>query len=255
MLLSPIDMDDPYSVLAVARGAPESVVDAAYRALAKENHPDNGGDPENFKSIKQAYESIKSDTDPYQSKRQTPPDWFGSLFSVKSEPVETISVVGDPEGEMTVEGEIFTVRLLGILPDTDASEIVKLPDELGSDTRRTLVLFDIQNNTDDVQEWHRDNTQYIDTEGFTYEREPTTIDGDVLGPRWTYFSVELDAHARTYFVAMVEKMPPDAQLGKIVHRQSAYAEGRTSGWVEGQERYEFVIDEQSRTYIPLPNGD
>jgi len=248
-------MNDPHSVLGVARGAPEEVVEAAYRALAKEKHPDNGGDPEEFKNIRQAYETIKSNTESYDSRSQTPPSWYDSLFSFKSEPVETISVVGDPQGEMKVEGEIFTVRLLGILPDTDASELVYKPDDLGSNVHRTLVLFDIQNNTDDIQRWHRDYSQFIDTDGFTYERDPTVIRDDVLGPRWSSFDVEPNANARTYFVAMVEEMPPDAQLAKVVHRQSAHAKGRTSGWVEGQEIYEFEINHKNRTSIPLPEGD
>jgi hypothetical protein len=98
-------MDDPYSVLGVSREAPDNVIDAAYRARAKENHPDNGGDPEEFKRIKEAYENIISVGDSHQSKSQTPPNWFDSLFSFKSEPVETISVIGDPESGLTVEGK------------------------------------------------------------------------------------------------------------------------------------------------------
>lgn len=42
-------VDNPYSVLGISRDAPDAVVEAAYRALAKEKHPDNGGDPDEFK--------------------------------------------------------------------------------------------------------------------------------------------------------------------------------------------------------------
>lgn len=248
-------MVDAYDILGVSRDAPSSVVEAAYRTLAKEHHPDNGGDPERFKEIKKAYESIISNTDGVDDNQKSPPNWYDSLFTFRSEPVGTISVIGDPMEALTVEGEIFTVRLMAILPDTDASKLVRLPDDLGENVRRTLVLFDIQNNTDDVQRWHRDKTKYVDTEGFTYNREDTVLDPGKFGPRWTRFNVELEGKARTYFVSMVEEMPPDARLGKIVHTQSAYAEGRTSGWVEGQERYEFIIDESNRTSIPLPDGN
>ncbi|WP_424016320.1 J domain-containing protein (plasmid) [Halorientalis pallida] len=243
-------MGEPHRILGVSEDAPETVVDAAYRALAKEKHPDQGGDPDEFTKIKEAYDAVKSENN--EANTQSTPGWFGSVFS--SEPAETISVIGDPENQPTVEGEIFTVRLKGIIPDMDASEIVRLPDELGKNTCRTVVLFDIQNNTDDVQKWHRDKTTYVDKAGFTYEREQTTIDSDKLGPRWTHFSVEIEPGARTYFVAMVEELPPDARLGKIVHSQYTHAEGLTSGWTEGKERYEFVIEEENRTSIPLPTS-
>ncbi|WP_323676892.1 DnaJ domain-containing protein [Halorubellus sp. PRR65] len=241
-------MSEPHRILGVSKDAPETVVDAAYRALAKEKHPDQGGDPGEFTEIKEAYDTIKSGSG--ETNTQTPPSWFDSVFS--SDPANTISVIGDADSQPTVEGDIFTVRLKAILPDTDAAEIARLPDDLGKNTRRTVVLFDIENNTDDVQKWHRDKTTYIDKQGFTYEREETTIDSEKLGSRWTHFSVEIEARARTYFVAMVEELPPNARLGKIVHSQYSYAEGRTSGWTEGKERYEFVIEEGNRTSIPLP---
>lgn len=243
-------MEEPHRILGVAKNAPETVVDAAYRSLAKEKHPDQGGDAEEFTRIKQAYDTIKSGDE--REGDQTPPGWFDSLFSFSSEPAETISVIGSPENQLTVEGEVFTVHLKGIVPDMDASEIVRLPQELGENTHRTIVLFDIQNNTDDVQKWHRDRTTYIDDNGFTYEREPTTINSEKLGPRWTNFSVEIEPKARTYFVAMVEEQPADGRIKRIVHSQYSYADGRTSGWTEGKERYEFIIDEEDRTTIALP---
>jgi hypothetical protein len=243
-------MEEPHRILGVNKDAPEEVVDAAYRVLAKENHPDQGGNSEEFTKIKEAYNRIKSNDS--ANNTQSPPGWFDSVFS--SEPAETISVVGDSDDQLTVNGEVFTVHLKAILPDVDASEIVQLPRELGENTRRTVVLFDIRNNTDDVQKWHRDDTTYTDKDGFTYERESTTIDSDKLGPRWTSFSVEIEPNARTYFVAMVEELPPDARLGKIVHSQYSYAEGQTAGWTEGKERYEFIIEESQRTSIPLPSN-
>ena len=45
--------------LYVSSDAPEIVVKAAYRALAKQHHPDSGGDPETFKQITEAYERLK----------------------------------------------------------------------------------------------------------------------------------------------------------------------------------------------------
>lgn len=55
---------DPHQILGVPRGASEDVVQAAFRKLAMQHHPDrNGGDKsaeERFKAINAAYEAIKS---------------------------------------------------------------------------------------------------------------------------------------------------------------------------------------------------
>lgn len=44
--------------LFVTADAPQEVVTAAYRALAKMHHPDKGGDEEEFKAIDKAYKEI-----------------------------------------------------------------------------------------------------------------------------------------------------------------------------------------------------
>ena len=44
---------DLYSVLGVSRNADISEIRSAYKQLAKEHHPDKGGDPEKFKEISQ----------------------------------------------------------------------------------------------------------------------------------------------------------------------------------------------------------
>jgi DnaJ-class molecular chaperone len=42
---------DLYSVLGVSRDAETSEIRTAYKQLAKEHHPDKGGDPEKFKTL------------------------------------------------------------------------------------------------------------------------------------------------------------------------------------------------------------
>ena len=45
---------DPYAVLGLPKGADGAAVKKAYRKLAKENHPDKGGDSDKFKKANEA---------------------------------------------------------------------------------------------------------------------------------------------------------------------------------------------------------
>ena len=60
-LNSPTAMRDPYEVLGVRPDASLTVIDATYRALAKERHPDQGGSVEQMKELNDAYERVKSE--------------------------------------------------------------------------------------------------------------------------------------------------------------------------------------------------
>jgi len=52
---------DPYATLGVGRSADTNEIKKSYRDLAKEHHPDKGGDPEKFKKIQGAYEVLSDD--------------------------------------------------------------------------------------------------------------------------------------------------------------------------------------------------
>ena len=49
---------NPYQILGISTNASEDEVKKAYRKLAAKHHPDKGGDAEQFKKIKAAYEQI-----------------------------------------------------------------------------------------------------------------------------------------------------------------------------------------------------
>ena len=53
-----MNTEDYYSVLGVAEDASQDEIKKIYRKLAKENHPDKGGDEETFKKISLAYDTI-----------------------------------------------------------------------------------------------------------------------------------------------------------------------------------------------------
>jgi len=81
-----------YAALEIERSATDADVKKAYRHLAMKHHPDKGGDPEKFKEISKAYETL---SDPVARKRYDagggehtgapdPGDIFSSLFGSKS---------------------------------------------------------------------------------------------------------------------------------------------------------------------------
>ena len=49
-------MIDPYSTLGVSKGATDAEIKSAYRKLAKQYHPDAGGDQSRFSNINNAYD-------------------------------------------------------------------------------------------------------------------------------------------------------------------------------------------------------
>jgi DnaJ-class molecular chaperone len=50
---------DPFAVLFLTRDAPVFMIEAAWKALARQHHPDLGGNTTDFQRVKDAYEEIK----------------------------------------------------------------------------------------------------------------------------------------------------------------------------------------------------
>ena len=78
-------MANLYEALGVQKNASQDEIKKAYRKLAVKHHPDKGGDPERFKSITEAYNTL-SDTrkrreyDHRGQQRQHPFGGFGDMF-------------------------------------------------------------------------------------------------------------------------------------------------------------------------------
>lgn len=87
-------MSGPYEALGVSQDATEADIKKAYRNLARQHHPDKGGDPEQFKKIQEAYETL---SDPQKRQNfdqfgdpngpsfpggggQMPADFFAQMF-------------------------------------------------------------------------------------------------------------------------------------------------------------------------------
>lgn len=58
-LPAPVLERDPYEVLGVRPDAPIEVIEASYRALAKQRHPDAGGSDEAMRALNAAFERVK----------------------------------------------------------------------------------------------------------------------------------------------------------------------------------------------------
>ena len=81
--------DNYYEVLGVQENATQDEIKRAYRKLAKENHPDTGGDEVKFKKVSEAYETLSDDSkrSQYDYSRKNPFDggfdnMFNSMFNM-----------------------------------------------------------------------------------------------------------------------------------------------------------------------------
>ena len=82
-----------YDVLGLDKGASSGEIKKAYHKLAREHHPDKGGDPEKFKKVQEAYEIL---SDP---EKRSNFDRFGSA--------EAPQVGGFPGGFGDIFGQMF----------------------------------------------------------------------------------------------------------------------------------------------------
>ena len=69
--MHPSNDDTLYKALNVSKNSSQDEIKKSYRKLALKNHPDKGGDPENFKKIQAAYDVL---SDPEKRQRY---DQFG----------------------------------------------------------------------------------------------------------------------------------------------------------------------------------
>jgi len=64
---------NPYQILEIETNATNSDIKKAYRKLVMKHHPDKGGDPEKFKELSQAYETLSN------SQKRQQYDNYGSV--------------------------------------------------------------------------------------------------------------------------------------------------------------------------------
>ena len=74
-------MKNYYEMLGVNKEASKEEIKKAYKELAKEHHPDRGGDPDKFKEINEAH-AVLSDDKKRREYDDPMPDFFGSMSNI-----------------------------------------------------------------------------------------------------------------------------------------------------------------------------
>ena len=87
---------DYYKTLGVSKNATADEIKKAFRKLARENHPDAGGDEEKFKEINEAYEQILRQRKARSSYASQQGDYSKSSYSYGDSPYQQSSSA-DPQ--------------------------------------------------------------------------------------------------------------------------------------------------------------
>lgn len=263
-------MEDPYNVLGVRKDAPQEVVEASYRRLVKEYHPDTGsGDRAKFEEVRNAYERVQeleSSETPGQGTQDSnsqptseDAEWDGVKMGGHTwggMPVEESSGSGKPNN-VTVDGKYLEAKFTGIERRsisslTHSHKVANLNDP----PLRPVATFEVHNHSGQIIPWRRKQFRFIDSEGYTYgPSEDYMVDERDLGPRWAGINVDLESGARSKYVIILEDIPSDVDIEKIVHTLKVFEPGKTSGWVKEKERYVFEIDELPEISAELPGGE
>ncbi len=188
----PLTRTEALRVLELPASADAGTVKRAYRRLAREHHPDRGGDPATFHRLQQAYERLAEDDDrpePPQVSRGRPsrpaggPDGDGITVDLGSIDWD----VSCPDGEVPLSRDRLAILLARdhtgpVHPVTAAS---RAP---GSRLNRLAVMLagdltsrlSIGPGTDD----RRRPVVTVDLRGST-RRARRALDRVALGPLWT----------------------------------------------------------------------
>jgi len=77
-----------YDILEISSNASFEEIKAKYKSLAQQHHPDKGGDPEFFKTIKNAYEIL---IDPVSRERYDTTGQFENLPNIRNQALDQLS--------------------------------------------------------------------------------------------------------------------------------------------------------------------
>jgi hypothetical protein len=148
---------DPFLVLGIDRSATERDAGAARRRLAREHHPDHGGDAERMRQVNEAYRLVLAELrapaapplGPEAPKRERPGrfrvehDWPSfTIDALPAEAFEALMVVASWIGEVLVDDPPYLLETVLQQPEPCWSRLELLPEAGGSIVNLTVAAID-----------------------------------------------------------------------------------------------------------------
>lgn len=244
---------DPYKVLGLTPDAEDEIIDTVYKKLVKKHHPDQGGDAEKLKEIKNAYENIQTqrDENPDNGTGQAGGDNNG-IFDIFDTPIETEDVTGNLSQELTLEGDQLTIGLTNI-SESDISDYVweqssYIPDDIDLENCLTVSLH-VRNTSDYVQRFKPNEVRAIGDNGRRYDAQFAGMglveSNDDVKPLPKHLYVEdrdMEPHTKANFLTAIEDMPESVNIDKVVYPFKLFDGHQIDGVVKGKTRYVFEIE-------------
>ncbi len=249
-------MTNPYDILGVHPDADEAVIDAAYQALVKKHHPDQGGDPDALQRVKKAYDQIKDDAGTEQQREDRDAGFEGFTESILGlvTPVTTETIRGRLSDELSIQQGPVRVSLLGLFR-TDITDLVwEHKRDTVETANRFLALFHIENTSDYLQEWQgASETKYVGTDGHNYSSMQTSLLAtDQYSPLPVQFSVdfeEMEPGTQTLGVVTAEEIPMGVDIDRVIYSQKVFEGDQTEGRAKHKYRFVFEITAEARTQM------
>jgi curved DNA-binding protein CbpA len=237
---------NPYSVLNIQPDAPEEVIEAAYKALIKKHHPDQGGDEDEFKKIQTAHEKITTDeATAGNSGFEDTDSLFGSLLYTPT---------GTETGTewVIISSQYLNMKLQSVAY-ADISQYVYdwNTDDIEIDNR-LIIKFQVNNRSDYVHQIKPKRIRAIGTDGRRYDAQSGTLahtEESELPNRVNAFSREIEPGTVEEFASVVEPFPDDVYINKIIYPKKFFAGHNTDGIVQGKFRFIYNINNKNSDEI------
>ena len=253
-------MSNPYEILGISKDASEIVVEAAYRALIKEHHPDQGGSQERFQEIQQAYEQVQNG-DPTAGTTDGTSTFSGFArgLAALGTPVSAASIEGTLSDDLIIKKGPLCVSLVGLFRTN--IEPLAWPHEVDSiqTKNRFLCVFRVENTSEYVQRWKGlSSTKFVGSDGQTYsptadlastETEiPPNVDprDTQLSPQFSTNHTELEPKSWALGITVAPNLPEEVDIQRVSYTHSVFEGHQTDGVVKEKVRYEFSITPKRR---------
>lgn len=248
-------MSNPYQVLGITKNANEVVAEAAYRALVKEHHPDQGGSQERFQEIQDAYEQIQnSDPTAGTTGSTNKFDGFARGLTTIGTPVSTASIEGTLESDLTIEERPLRMSLVGLFR-TDIEPLVWPHDTDSIQTEdRFLCVTRVENISEYVQKWNGvGQMKFVGSDGATYSATQDLADTEqsmppIVDPRDKQLSPQFSSNYTTLEpqswrlgITVAQSIPKGVDVNRLSYTQKVFDGHQTDGVVQEKIRYEFLI--------------